>query len=312
MPPEFSVSSDPVDVDEIMKQIRARIRDRRGAEYTEDEIHQMAKATIEKLLDPSRVPPELVEYYRRIQQSGGVPLPAPPPGNGAAGDLSADVSPAGVGTGLIAGIREGLKALLRRVISRKSIIYVLYRQGAINAGNNEHLARMEWVASLNYELIRNLVVEMTRLGIEVKNLKMRVESVSSRLDFSDRRGRASESVAQHRPGAGSAAEAARAPSAPAGLAGRRESEAPGGGGPIKEDPQRARRRRRRRGRGGGTGQPGPAGGGPRPVETVGPPDPAAAGQESGTAGQEASLPFERATAAPAAASVSPAVGPTDQ
>jgi hypothetical protein len=42
---------------------------------------------------------------------------------------------------------------------------------------------------------------MTRLGIEVKNLKMRVESMSSRLDFDERRARALEGVVQYRPGA---------------------------------------------------------------------------------------------------------------
>ena len=43
--------------------------------------------------------------------------------------------------------------------------------------------------------------ELTRLGIEVKNLKMRVESMSSRLDFDERRARALEGVVQYRPGA---------------------------------------------------------------------------------------------------------------
>ena len=42
---------------------------------------------------------------------------------------------------------------------------------------------------LYYEVIHNLVVEITRLGIEVHNLKMRVESLSSRMDFDERRGR---------------------------------------------------------------------------------------------------------------------------
>ena len=39
---------------------------------------------------------------------------------------------------------------------------------------------------------------MTRLGIEVQNLKMRVESLSSRLDFDERRARALEGVVQYR------------------------------------------------------------------------------------------------------------------
>jgi len=47
---------------------------------------------------------------------------------------------------------------------------------------------------LYYELVHNLVVETTRTGIEVKNLKMRIESISSRLEFNERRARALESA----------------------------------------------------------------------------------------------------------------------
>ena len=58
---------------------------------------------------------------------------------------------------------------------------------------------------LNFELLHNLVLELTRLGIEVKNLKMRVESLSTRLDFDERRARALEGVVQYKPGAAGAA-----------------------------------------------------------------------------------------------------------
>jgi hypothetical protein len=43
-------------------------------------------------------------------------------------------------------------------------------------------------------------VETTRLSIEVQNLKMRVESLSSRIEFDERRSRALEGVVQYRPG----------------------------------------------------------------------------------------------------------------
>ena len=52
---------------------------------------------------------------------------------------------------------------------------------------------------LYYEVLHNLVLETTRQSIEVKNLKMRVESLASRLDFSERRVRALEGVVQYRP-----------------------------------------------------------------------------------------------------------------
>ncbi len=54
---------------------------------------------------------------------------------------------------------------------------------------------------LVYEVMHNLVVEITRASIEVKNMKMRVESIASRLEFNERRARALEAVVQYRPDA---------------------------------------------------------------------------------------------------------------
>ena len=54
---------------------------------------------------------------------------------------------------------------------------------------------------LVYEVMHNLVVEVTRASIEVKNMKMRVESIASRLEFNERRARALEAVVQYRPDA---------------------------------------------------------------------------------------------------------------
>jgi hypothetical protein len=133
---------------------------------------------------------------------------------------------------------------------------------------------------LTYELIHNLVVETTRLGIEVKNLKMRVESVGSRLEFNERRARALESVVVYKPGdrddvndvnrRGQAPSRAHQPSPPPPQP-RQQPQPPtppapspqiahpsgvntgiAGAGQSPEGPgQRSRRRRRRRGRRGG-------------------------------------------------------------
>ena len=48
-------------------------------------------------------------------------------------------------------------------------------------------------------MLHNLVLETTRSGIELKNMKMRLEALSSRLEFSERRVRALEGVVQYRP-----------------------------------------------------------------------------------------------------------------
>jgi len=90
------------------------------------------------------------------------------------------------------------------------------------------------------------------MGIEVQNLRMKVESLSSRLDFSERRVRALEGVVQYRP------EAVRGPErsveddhvAPqaAAPAGSIEGFVPAGGPQGQGDGSGKRRRRRRRGR----------------------------------------------------------------
>ena len=251
MPPEFSVRSDSVDVDQIMTQIRARIREKRGVDYTEEELRQLASVKLETFLDPTRVRSDLLAEYRRSRETGQGTTLAAPPENYAFDDHLVYGSARGAGGRLITRVRKLLNPVLKLFINPNPIIHVLHRQSAINT----HFDR---VSALNYEVMHNLVVELTRLGIEVKNLKMRVESLSGRLDFSDRRARALESVVQYRPGTGPAAElaetAASAPAPTGGQAARREAEAAAPVGPIKGEAQRARRRRRRRGRGGTSGQ----------------------------------------------------------
>ena len=67
------------------------------------------------------------------------------------------------------------------------------RSGAVQ------LSRQRAVDQLHYEVMHNLVLELTRLGIETKNVKMRLESIASRLEFNERRARALESVVVYKP-----------------------------------------------------------------------------------------------------------------
>jgi hypothetical protein len=63
---DFSVRSDNVDVEQIMRQIRSRIREKRGVDYTEEEIRELANVKLEKFLDPRGVRSDLL---RRISRS---------------------------------------------------------------------------------------------------------------------------------------------------------------------------------------------------------------------------------------------------
>ena len=67
MTPDFNVRSDSVNVEQIMEQIRARIREKRGTDYTEQQIRELAAVKLEKFLDPRGVRSDLLEQFRKAQ-----------------------------------------------------------------------------------------------------------------------------------------------------------------------------------------------------------------------------------------------------
>jgi hypothetical protein len=223
---DFQVRSDNVDVEQIMRQIRARIRDKRGVDYTEDEIRELANVKLEKFLDPKGIRSDLLQQYRRAREADTSPR------NFAFEDTTIYAS----SRPLLRTIRRLLNPILKLFFNPNPLIESLHIQARLNESYNRSEA-------LYYELVHNLVLETTRLGVEVKNLKMRLESISSRLDFDERRARALEGVVQYRPGAA-------APQQPP----------TGQGNDLDNDGnQRHNRRRRRRGRRRpGSGEPGAA------------------------------------------------------
>lgn len=181
---EFQVRSENVDVEHIMRQIRARIRDKRGVDYTEDEIRELANVKLEKFLDPKGIRSDLLQQYRRAREADSAPR------NYAFEDTTLYEST----RPLLRAIRRILNPLLKLFLNPNKVVEALHIQSRLNESYNRSEA-------LYYELVHNLVLETTRLGVEVKNLKMRLESISSRLDFDERRARALEGVVQYRPGA---------------------------------------------------------------------------------------------------------------
>ena len=62
--PDFNVRADSVNVEQIMEQIRARIREKRGVDYTEQQIRELAAVKLEKFLDPRGVRSDLLDQFR--------------------------------------------------------------------------------------------------------------------------------------------------------------------------------------------------------------------------------------------------------
>ena len=244
---DFSVRSDAVNVEQIMEQIRSRIREKRGVDYTEDQIRELANVKLQKFLDPRGVRSDLLDQFRKTQ-----PPYRPPelPNYAFEENTLFDSHRAPLRLA-----RRLLNPILKLFFNPNPLIQALHIQSRVNTMLAEREARLEAsrrsTESLYYELIHNLVVETTRLGIEVKNLTMRLESMSSRLEFSERRARALESAVVYKPSPGDLVVTAATGAPPQ----EREPRQPPPGpqhvqpGPAGEGPgQRSRRRRRRRGR----------------------------------------------------------------
>lgn len=185
---EFQVRSDAVDVEHIMRQIRQRIREKRGVDYTEEELKQLATVKLEKFLDPGGVRSDLVAQFRHAH-----PPEADPPNF-----KFEDTTLYETHRGAIRGLRKLLNPLLKLFFNPNPIVDALHIQAELNARNAAFQSRQRALEHLRYEVMHNLVVELTRAGIEIRNLKMRLDSMAGRLDFDERRQRAFEGVVQYR------------------------------------------------------------------------------------------------------------------
>ena len=222
---DFTVRTESVDVEQIMRQIRARIREKRGVDYTEAELQQLADVKLEKFLDPRGIRSDLLQHFQRRQAE------APPPNYEFGADSLFESH-----RSLLRTIRNFFRPLLKLFFNADRLSHSLHLQSRLN---DDLVARVRRVEDLSYELLHNMTLEITRLGVEVHNLKMRVESLTSRLDFDERRARAFEGVVQYRtparPGPGGA------PSD-----GTDEGADAAGGDEGSGERRRRRRRRRRR------------------------------------------------------------------
>jgi hypothetical protein len=195
--PDFNVRSDAVNVEQIMEQIRARIREKRGVDYTDAQIRELASVKLEKFLDPRGIRSDLLDQFRRAQP----PFAPPELPNFAFEEQTLFESTRGP----LRWIRRLLQPILKLFFNPNPLIQALNIQSKLNASAAEREAKRDAARytfdQLHYEVMHNLVIETTRLGIEVKNLKMRLESLASRLEFNERRARALESAVVYKPSA---------------------------------------------------------------------------------------------------------------
>ncbi len=181
------------DVAQIMRDIRSKVAQRHGINLTDQQIDELASRRLEAILDVRAVSPDLMEQLRRAAGTRSVHVPAVP--DVPAYTFEADTlyeTP----RGLLRGIRRLLNPLLKLFFNPEPLVMALNLQSRLNTEaavrESERTERQgEWNA-LHYALLQRLVSEIARLSLETQHLGQQVESLSAKVDFSDRRVRAIE------------------------------------------------------------------------------------------------------------------------
>jgi hypothetical protein len=235
--------ADGIDVDQIVREIKARIAQRHGIDLSASQIQELAARRLEAILDPRGIKPSLLEQLRKSAGTPAQIAPLEPP----AGYDFEDHTIYDTHNGLLRAIRKLLNPLLKLFFNPNPIAHALNTQAKLNteAAKREQereRTQAEWNA-LHYTLVERLVTELARTSIEAQSLAMKVESLAARVDLYERRVRGLENTAQPAPAvpAPSFGPVSSVPSArPSGGSDAGPTEASGDGS--------RRRRRRRRGR----------------------------------------------------------------
>ena len=172
--------------------IRSRISERQGVDLTAQQIQELAARRLEAILDPRTIKPSLMDELRR---AAGLPADAAPPEP--EGDQSFDESALYKSdSGFLRFVRRLLNPLLKLLFNPTAIVEALNTQSqrakAIAAREAEQRRRQtEWNA-LHFEILRRLVTDVARVEIDNQHLAHRVESLTARVDFNERRVRGFE------------------------------------------------------------------------------------------------------------------------
>jgi hypothetical protein len=177
----FEIQSDKIDVEEIMRGIRKRIEEKRKGLYSDDEIKEIAGHTLDAVLDAHEFNSDFVADFRAEPQRWNFQF----------GPQTVYRSSRGFVGQLLEKIRALLKPVQKLVWNPNPMISALSRQSDLN--------------SYYVHLLHNLAVEVTKLNLEIQDLKNRNLQLQGRLELLQRREKTLESMVVFREGVDPAA-----------------------------------------------------------------------------------------------------------
>ena len=174
----FEIKSGDVDVDAIMRMIRKRIEEKKQGLYTDEEIREIAEHRLDAVLDAHEFNSDFIADFRS----------QPARWNFHFGPETIYRSSRGGVGAVLEGIRGLLRPLQKLFWNPNPMISALSRQSDLNA--------------YYVHLLHNLAVEVTKLNLEVQDLKNRNLQLQGRLEFQARREKTLEEMVVYREDAG--------------------------------------------------------------------------------------------------------------
>ncbi len=166
----IEIKSGDVNVEEVMRQIRERIEQRKKEVMTEEEVREIAEHRLGAVLEPHDFGVDFLRDFRAD----------PARWNFAFGPDTLYRSSRGALGRALEAIRGALRPLQKLFWNPTPLISALSRQSDLN--------------KYYVHLLHNLTLEVTRLNLEVQNLKNRNLELQGRLDLQVRREKELESM----------------------------------------------------------------------------------------------------------------------
>ena len=170
----FEIKSADVDVEAIMRSIRKRIEEKKQGLYTEDEIREIASHRLDAVLDAHDFNSDFITDFRSQPARWNFQFGA---------DEVYRSSRGALGRALEA-IRRLLRPVQKLFWNPNPMIAALSRQSDLNA--------------YYVHLLHNLAVEVTKLNLEMQDLKNRNLQLQGRLEFQVRREKTLEEMVVYR------------------------------------------------------------------------------------------------------------------
>jgi hypothetical protein len=178
----FSVKGSDIDVESVMATIRSRIEEKRKGLYTEEEVREIAEMKLDSVLDASQFNSDFVAAFRARDEQWNFTF----------GPETIYQSSRGLSGGLIRLARSVLNPVLKLFFNPNPIISSLSRQADLNR--------------YYVSLLHNMAVELTKMNLELTNLKARLRATGAKVEFQTRREKVLEDLTTSREEAGSGAE----------------------------------------------------------------------------------------------------------